>query len=225
MPGNHELPTVEVGGKAIRVPASTVIHRAVEPFGPAPSELQITQIQRYIAILTLWNEIVSLTSIDDVDELLARQFGEALFAISTLAVEKSRLADVGSGAGFPGLALKVFSPELDVTLIEQNAKKATFLREAVRFLGLERVSIELKDFHSINSGLAGFRWVTAKALGRYTDMLSWARTTLAPDGSVLLWLGSDEATRLRGDRDWIWSSPQPIPNSNRRVLLMGTPQT
>lgn len=217
--------TIEVGGRTIPVPTAAVIHRVLRPFGPSISANAVEQIQRYIAILKLWNEKVSLTAITDEQELLARQFGEALFAISTFAVEKSRLADVGSGAGFPGLALKIFYRSLDVTLIEQNVKKAVFLREAVRFLGVSQVSIESKDFHAVKAPPPGFDWIAAKALGNYPSLLLFARENLSTRGSVLLWLGIEEASKLASIRDWNWRPAIAIPGSRQRVLLAGSPRS
>lgn len=216
--------TIEVGGRPMPVPSPVVIHRVLGPFGPAVGAIETEQIRRYIALLKLWNEKVSLTAITNDEELLTRQFGEALFAISTFAVEKSRLADVGSGAGFPGLALKIFSPSLEVTLIEQNAKKSTFLREAVRFLGLNQVFVESRDFHAVKAPASGFDCITAKALGSYPDLLSFARCSLSSRGFVLLWLGNEEASRLACLKDWNWQPSVAIPDSRRRVILAGSPQ-
>ena len=224
MAKGEENLTVRVGGRDVLVPNSTVIHKYLEPYGWDCNPLKIQQIQRYISILRLWNEKVSLTAIDDVDDLLARQFGEALFAVQVYAVEKGRLADVGSGAGIPGFALKIFSPELDVLLIERNTKKAAFLREAIRFLQLGRTAVSSGDFRALLCDTPRFDFITAKALGNYPELLDWARETLKPGGSLVLWLGARDADKLGNDLRWKWEDSRPIPGSERRVLLKGTPK-
>ena len=213
---------IEVAGKPVTVPDSREIHRILTPFGGAGLPAgKIVLIQRYLAILLFWNERVSLTSMDSAEEILTRQFGETLFAVSALSVEKGRLADVGSGAGFPGIALKIFSPGLEVHLIEQNAKKATFLRETARFLNLERVFVSGRDYRQLPAELGAFDWVTAKALGSYEDLAKWAQTRLSSNGKLVLWLGADDADMVSAITGWKWMSRIPIPYSERRVVLAG----
>ena len=84
---------------------------------------QMSMIREYIILLLKWNNLVSLTSITDPVDIVARHFGESMFAASLLPFENGRLADVGSGAGFPGLALKILHNDLKVILIESNKKK------------------------------------------------------------------------------------------------------
>ena len=214
---------IEVSGKQVSVPGLREIHRILTPFGGAVlSEIKIELIQRYLAILLFWNERVSLTSMDSAEEILARQFGESLFAVSALSVEKGRLADVGSGAGFPGMALKIFAPGLEVHLIEQNGKKATFLRETARFLNFEDVFVSGSDYRQLPDELGAFDWVTAKALGSYEELLSWAHSRLSSTGKALLWLGIDDAARTSAVSGWRWAPPIAIPDSKRRMLVSGT---
>lgn len=214
---------IEVSGKQVSVPDTREIHRILTPFGGAElSEGKIDLIQRYLAILLFWNERVSLTSMDSAEEILARQFGESLFAVSALSVEKGRLADVGSGAGFPGMALKIFSPDLEVHLIEQNAKKATFLRETSRFLNFEGIFVSGRDYRQLPAELGAFDWVTAKAFGSYMELLDWAHSRLSSAGTVALWLGSNDSARLSAVPRWRWAPPITIPDSKRRILFSGT---
>src|SRR4029077_264746 len=97
---------------------------------------RIAAIQRYLAMLLAWNEKVNLTAIRDPLEVLYRHFCESMYAAAAVPLQAGRLADVGSGGGFPVLALKIAQPELQVFLIESNVKKATFLAEVVRELYL-----------------------------------------------------------------------------------------
>ena len=213
---------IEVAGKQVSVPDLREIHRILTPFGGAAlAESNIGLIQRYLAILLFWNERVSLTSMESAEEIVERQFGESLFAVSALAVEKGRLADVGSGAGFPGMALKIFAPDLEVHLIEQNAKKATFLRETARFLNFEGVFVHGRDYRQIQAEPGAFEWITAKALGSYEEVLIWAHSRLSSTGKAVLWLGSDDAARISAIPGWSWTPSIAIPSSERRILISG----
>ena len=108
-------------------------------------------VREYVSLLLMWNQSISLTTVTDPDEIISRHFGESMFAAKLISVENCRLADVGTGAGFPGLPLKILSPTLDLVLIESNKKKYAFLSEVVRSLGLKSVEVlperfEMREF-------------------------------------------------------------------------------
>jgi 16S rRNA (guanine527-N7)-methyltransferase len=102
----------------------------------APAELY-SQLGVYLALLLKWNARTNLTAIRDAEEMVRRHFGESLFCGLHLPTEATTVLDLGSGAGFPGLPIQLLRPDLRVTLAESQHKKASFLREAVRTLGLE----------------------------------------------------------------------------------------
>jgi len=88
----------------------------------------VLQIQQYIKILLTWNEKVNLTAIRDPLEILYRHFCESMYAAEAIPLKDGRLADVGSGAGFPGLPLKLMRPELQVFLVDPTSRKSHFSR-------------------------------------------------------------------------------------------------
>lgn len=94
------------------------------------------RVRVYIEKLRQWNEHVNLTAIERVDEHLRLNFFESFWAAEHFLDPSTRVADVGSGAGFPGLAMKIYRPGLQVTLIEPNYKKVVFLKETSRALGV-----------------------------------------------------------------------------------------
>src|SRR5712672_4409877 len=116
--------------------SSDAIKKALREFELEITPEQVEAVQRYMAMLLAWNEKVNLTAIRDPLEMLYRHFCESMYAAFAVPLEAGRLADVGSGGGFPGLALKIIRPKLQVFLIESNVKKATFLAEVVRELAL-----------------------------------------------------------------------------------------
>jgi len=200
------------------------IRRILSVFSLDPSQEQAVKIAQYVQLLLQWNRSVSLTSVTNSAEILSRHFGESIFAASVAAIEKGRLADVGSGAGFPGLAIKIMRPDLDVVLIEPNKKKAAFLWEVVRGLKLSPVEILTSRFEeSIFVDADKFDFITARALGALPDLLDWSKKSLAEQGQVVLWLGMEDLTRISKLNDWVWTPGVRIPDSQRRFLLSGHP--
>jgi 16S rRNA (guanine527-N7)-methyltransferase len=173
------------------------IRLALAPFAVGVTTEQISMIREYVALLLKWNRTLSLTTIVDPVEIIARHFGESMFGANVLPVENGRLADVGSGAGFPGLALKILAPALDVTLVESNRKKCVFLAEVVRGLGLKDVDIlplRFEDIFSDSIQSAKFDSITARALGDHHEFLKNAKNKLTPRGHVMMWLGGDDVS-------------------------------
>ena len=117
------------------------VSECLAPFHePLPTEA-LEQIRVYVELLDKWNRKISLTTVSEPRDVLRRHFGESMFAHREGNFVGGRLADVGTGAGFPGLALKIASPSLVVELMEPNKKKCAFLAEVVRELALGDVIV------------------------------------------------------------------------------------
>ncbi|MEO8736673.1 MAG: 16S rRNA (guanine(527)-N(7))-methyltransferase RsmG [Edaphobacter sp.] len=101
-----------------------------------PSPTILPRLSVYLDLLLKWNARTNLTAIREPEEIVRRHFGESLFAAQQLASDTPTLLDLGSGAGFPGVPIALLRPKICVTLAESQNKKATFLREVVRTLGL-----------------------------------------------------------------------------------------
>ncbi|MFN8534265.1 MAG: 16S rRNA (guanine(527)-N(7))-methyltransferase RsmG [Dehalococcoidia bacterium] len=113
---------------------------AVAPFGLLPEDAALEQLERYAGLLTTRNQTVNLTAIVDPVGIAVRHFADSLSV--TCAVQPSgRVVDIGAGAGFPGLVLKIVWPAISLTLIEATGKKAAFLAEIVRDLDLGGVTV------------------------------------------------------------------------------------
>jgi 16S rRNA (guanine527-N7)-methyltransferase len=199
------------------------ISAALAAFGIELSSDQLSRIRDYISILLRWNKLLSLTSITDQIEIVSRHFGESMFASSVLPLENCRLADVGSGAGFPGLALKILIPSLFVTLIESNKKKSAFLSEVVRALDLKGVEVLPIRFEESRAVAGSYEIVCARALGGFPELLRWAKKVLPERGHLVLWLGGEDTTRITSVSGWIWNPAVRIPESQRRFVLTGRP--
>jgi len=199
------------------------IAKLLVPYGFAADECFSNAVLRYIELLLQWNRKISLTTVTDPVEIVKFHFGESIFALSSVPIREGRLADVGSGAGFPGLPLAMAKPDLHVTLIESNAKKAAFLSEAVRELGLRNVRVAHNRMESFRTDADSFDVVAARAVGKYEDILQWAAERLSDHGKLVLWLGESDALGISKQKYWKWGPPSLIPNSKRRFLLVGGP--
>lgn len=204
------------------VPSPDTIRRALSEFQLTVSDLQVQQIQQYMAILLAWNDKINLTAIRDPLEILYRHFCESMFAASAVPVEKGRLADVGSGAGFPGLPLKIIRPELQVFLIESNIKKATFLAEAIREMGLAGAKVLVSRYEELGEEIAPLDFVCSRAVGDFQPFLQWAAGESVAASQVILWIGTRDLEQLRKITSWDWHEPIPVPHSLRRLLFVGT---
>ena len=203
-------------------PSAAAILRAVAEFNLALNSVQVQQIQQYTRTLLAWNDKVNLTAIRDPLEILYRHFCESMFGATLLPVEKCRLADVGSGAGFPGLPLKIIRPDLEVFLIESNVKKATFMAEVIRELGLTDAKVLVSRFEELGEEVAPLDFVCSRALGDFSRFLGWAGSPQVSATSVLFWLGGRDLDEVRSIPGWQWDSPKRMPHSLQRLLLQGT---
>jgi 16S rRNA (guanine527-N7)-methyltransferase len=204
----------------------------------------VHNISTYIDILLRWNARINLTAIRDPEEIVTRHFGESLFAARHLfpgaypvpfvlkdfdsandqqPATKARVADVGSGAGFPGIPLKLWSPHISLTLIESSHKKATFLREVVRSLTLMNINVFNGRAEDLSRDKARFDIVTLRAVEHFEDALNISAALLVPGGRLALLIGSPQQEAAAAILpSFLWSSPRAIPLSQSRVLLIGT---
>jgi len=197
------------------------IAAVLAPFRCNLSVGQLGAVQEYLRLLLQWNKSISLTAIEDPVEILSRHFGESLYALSLFNLGESRLADVGTGAGFPGLPLRIACPSMKLTLFESNLKKCAFLTEVAHRLDLAGIEVQRQRYEQFGGGGEGFDFVCARALGDYQILLPWSSRVLKPRGRVLLWLGTEESIRLSRRKEFVWEVPAPIPESRRRVILSG----
>lgn len=202
--------------------SDNAIKACLAEYGVEASAPQCEQIRLYIALLSKWNRSISLTSLTDQAEILRFHFGESLFALPAAGSINGRLADVGTGAGFPGLPLRIFSERIEPFLIESSSKKCAFLSEVARQINLDAHVVRARYEGTKESFRGNLDVIVSRALGGYVQLLHWAEVVLAPSGKIILWLGEDEANRLISTRGWLWQAKIPIPASRKRFLLLGS---
>ena len=201
------------------------IQRALGEFQLSVNDAQVIQIQQYISILLHWNEKINLTAIRDPLEILYRHFCESMYAAIAVPLDHGRLADVGSGGGFPGIPLKIIRPELRVFLVESSLKKATFLAEVVREIGLPDTQVLVRRYEELGEEVAPLDFVCSRALGEFPAFLDWARSQQIAAKQVILWIGARDLTEIQKIRTWEWREPIAVPHSLRRLLLVGSSKT
>ena len=185
------------------------------------SEVQVEQVQAYTELLLKWNAHINLTAVRDAETVVTRHFGESLFAAQQLLSPNSdeTAIDLGSGAGFPGLPLKIWDPELKLTLIEAHGKKAVFLREVVRALGFSSVKVFANRAESLREKA---NLVTLRAVERFERILAVAAALVAPTGRLALLIGDGQIETAKSIlANAAWERPIGIPLSHGRSLLVG----
>ena len=248
----------------------TRIDALLEPFFDSPNDQGLTaddldKISTYIDLLLRWNARINLTAIRDPEQIVPRHFGESFFLARHLFPERvgrallpapapvgndrsqpvargSKLVDIGSGAGFPALPIKIWAPEIHLTLIEANHKKAAFLREVVRALILTNVDVIAERAETVLSRLAipchsdrreesasPFRRegtlsradiVTFRAIEKFDKILPLAASFLAPHGRLAVLIGSAQQSSLSALPGLRWHAEH-IPQSHTRMLAIG----
>jgi len=186
---------------------------------PTPPDLY-AQLSVYLDLLLRWNARTNLTAIREPEEIVRRHFGESLFAgvhLAPLLRTPSTLLDFGSGAGFPGLPIQLLLPELQVTLAESQGKKASFLREAVRTLGL-KIEVWAKRVEEMPSNRR-FHCITLRAVDNMTAALEAVPAHILPTG-ILAVLGGE--TLFPGPSQ---IQTIPIPGSHSTFLYLSRRST
>ncbi len=202
--------------------SADAINKALREFKIEATTEQIASVQLYMSLLLAWNEKINITAIRDPLEMLYRHFCESMYAAVAVPLQGGRLADVGSGGGFPGLALKIIRPELQVFLIESNVKKATCLAEVVRELALVDARVLVSRYEELGEEITPVDFACSRALGEFEKFLNWAESERVAASQVVLWTGGRDVEEIKKIRGWGWREPVSIPHSLQRFLLVGS---
>ena len=160
---------------------------------------QIEQFARYSAELRAWNARVNLTAITDEEGIVARHFLDSLRCALSWGDAPSSLIDIGSGAGFPGLPLKILRPELRVALVESVSKKAAFLRHMIAVLDLRDVTVLTARAETVGRDpqhREQYDVVTARAVAELATLAEYCLPLCRVHGRVLAPKGSDIADEV-----------------------------
>ncbi len=180
--------------------------------------------------LTRWNAKINLTGLKSRERIIHELLLDCFVPIPFLP-EQGTLLDVGAGAGFPGLVLKICRPSLHVSLLEPNGKKAAFLRHATRLCGLKQIQVIQARADSGAGVLAseGYHVVTARALAGLGETSTLCAQWVMEGGLFVSFQGADAAARLETFRPLLTASglvlvknlayPVPDKPEERHVLI------
>lgn len=170
--------------------------------------------QTYLALILKWNAKFNLTALRDPVQIVTRHFGEGVFAARFVTAKARTLMDLGSGVGIPGIPLQIVHPNLAISLVESQQKRASFLREAVRHLALASTVVAGRA-EEIN---AQFDVVAMRAVEKMDEMLPVAADCLKSAGTLLVLTTHTAPTNKLPEIVW---SEYPLPGAIHSVLRVG----
>jgi 16S rRNA (guanine527-N7)-methyltransferase len=166
------------------------VHRLL---GMRLSPLQLSTLEQYERELLRWNEQVNLTAIREPEQIRIKHFLDSLTCVLVIKENPStRIVDVGSGAGFPGLPLKIIYPSIQLTLVESVRKKADFCRHLVKSLGLDGVQVIQERAETIGrmpEHRQQYDWATARAVAVMPVLVEYLLPLVKVSGTVLAMKG------------------------------------
>ena len=167
---------------------------------------QLQQFERYADLLIEWNEKFNLTSITRREDIYVKHFYDSILP-SLYRDLKGSLADVGSGAGFPGIPLKIMYPDLEVTLIEPTGKRCTFLNEVISQLSLDKITVVNMRSEDYARENVRFDFVTARAVAELNILTELCLPLVKTDGHFIV---------MKGPKAY-----QELENASRAIRVLG----
>jgi 16S rRNA (guanine527-N7)-methyltransferase len=186
---------------------------------PVPSRELSNRFETYLTLILRWNARTNLTAIRDEGGILSRHFVESIACANTIPSGTATLLDFGSGAGFPGIPIALCRPEISVTLAESQTKKAAFLREAIRVLGLS-ASVHAARAETL---AATFDCVTMRAVDQMHKAVAVAARLVSPGGSLVLMTTGAESLTLQAEAgsSFSWNPAIRLPFAEDRQIEVG----
>ena len=165
------------------------------------SSKHLRLLHLYLNELVEWNKNMNLTGLKTRDKIVHELVLDSLIPAPTLPHEGSML-DVGSGAGFPGIPIKIFRPQLNTILLEPNLKKVHFLKQIIRLLELDRIEVIRGRIEGDNRLLnkVGFHVVTARGLNNIGQIVEWCSPYIRQGGLLIAFLGNNAEAKIQKEK-------------------------
>jgi 16S rRNA (guanine527-N7)-methyltransferase len=220
------LPTIDAMTDALPAAVHAELDAGLDALGL--SRDHAAPLLAYLALLLRWNRAYNLTAIRDPREMVAKHLLDSLAmhaSVDAIAAAGGSLADLGTGAGLPGIPLAIAKPGLKVVLVEANGKKARFLREAVRTLPLANARVVESRIEAFDAP-AAFDAITARALATLPLILELGGHLLKPGGVLLAMKGTlpgDELAALPAGWQLQDVRPLTVPGlgAERHLVVVG----
>ena len=164
----------------------------VDKLGITLSEIQLKQFYNYMNLLIEWNKKINLTAITEPNEIILKHFVDSL-TISKYISDGTRVVDVGTGAGFPGIPLKIYRQDIEITLLDSLQKRINFLDEVIRELNLEKIETihsRVEDFGKDKRYREKFDIATSRAVANLATLSEFLLPLVKVGGKVISMKGS-----------------------------------
>ena len=164
----------------------------VDKLGITLSEIQLKQFYNYMNLLIEWNKKINLTAITEPNEIILKHFVDSL-TISKYISDGTRVVDVGTGAGFPGIPLKIYRQDIEITLLDSLQKRINFLDEVIRELNLEKIETihsRVEDFGKDKKYREKFDIATSRAVANLATLSEYLLPLVKVGGKVISMKGS-----------------------------------
>jgi 16S rRNA (guanine527-N7)-methyltransferase len=174
----------------------------------------------YISLFVRWNGRLNLSAVRDEDSIISRHIIESIIVSNFLPHGIKTLLDFGSGAGLPGIPIALCRPEIAVTLAESQGKKAAFLQEAERVLGI-KVQVHAGRAEALD---ADFDCVILRAVDKMPKAVAAAAPLVAPEGwlALMTTTGELEGLKRAAGKEFSWPTVKPLPGSTNRIIAFGS---
>ena len=160
----------------------------VQKLGIMPTKEQLQQLEKFYQLLIEWNQKINLTRITEKEDVYLKHFYDSLTIVKEIDLSKvETLCDVGTGAGFPGIVLKIFYPNLKITLIDSLLKRVNYLNEIIKELKLK----DIKAIHTRGEEYhETFDVVTARAVANIEKLLKYTMHLVNKNGKLVAMKGN-----------------------------------
>lgn len=163
------------------------------------NEEKIKKFYLYMQLLIEWNEKINLTAITEPKEVIIKHFIDSL-TISNIIKDNSKVIDVGTGAGFPGIPLKIFNDTLNVTLLDSLNKRAIFLNEVIKRLNLKNIEVihgRAEDYARISEYREKYDYAVSRAVAPLNILLEYLSPYIKVKGQAIAMKGSNAEEEIK----------------------------
>ncbi|QWR76816.1 16S rRNA (guanine(527)-N(7))-methyltransferase RsmG [Candidatus Magnetomonas plexicatena] len=216
--------------KERKMSAEAALIEGLRALSIKPSETVVTQFMTYLKELKKWSDVHNLTAIKEDSDIVTKHFLDSLLFLKGIPDEAKTLLDVGSGAGFPGIPIKIVCPELEVTLMEPRKKRAVFLRHMIHLLKLTNTDVyegRLEDM-KIADKISPFDCIVIRAALSFSDFTRLALPLIGTDSVLVIGKGKGYESEIQNSDSYkidIIHSKIPLTDTDRFVLLIKSTNT
>ncbi len=168
--------------------------KGLKELGIQPDDCTLDLFFEYMSLIKSWNDKINITAITDDKEIIIKHFLDSLSSIPFLKLENKRVLDMGTGAGFPGLPIKLIVPELDITFIDSSHKKMMVLEDICKKLGIQGYKVVAGNIENLGHDINHremYDYVFCRALSSLSVLIEYGVPLLKENGMMVIYKGHD----------------------------------